>query len=202
MSQDQYQLSGVAAPDELAAMHQLGEQIDSFPYQKAKGIAVVIVFLLVIIGEVIIGLPFGLVLVFVPFLLNPANARESMSPLAQVAISVLGVLLVAVFLAVIGLCVKRIITSCRGFGATIYLYKNGLIQTKGNKADVLRWDQVSDVRELVHRGGRFNTTHTYTLRLVDGRKFIFNDLFQNVQLLGSYLMQRNQARQPNEAKER
>ena len=45
MSQGQYQMSNVPAPDELAAMHQLGERIDSYPYQKVQGIIVIIVFL-------------------------------------------------------------------------------------------------------------------------------------------------------------
>ena len=194
MSQGQYQMSNGAAPDELAAMHHLGERLDAYPYQKGQGILVISVLLWAIIAEVIIGLPFGFLVVFAPFLFHPTSAQDSMSPVAQLEITGVGVLLVAGFLGVIWLCVKRILTSCRNFGTTIYLYKGGLIQTKGSKAEVLRWDQVRDVRESVYRGRRFRTTHTYTIRLVDGRKFIVNDLFKNVQLLGYYLMQENPTR--------
>lgn len=188
MSTNQYGQSNVSAPDELAATHQLGARIDSYPYQKAQGIIVVSVFVFIIIGELIIGLPVGLFFVLSAFLHDPSSASNGASPGAQLFLVLFGVVLTAAFLGLILYSIKRIITSCRDFGTTIHLYKGGLIRAKGSKADVLRWDQVSDVREKVSGGTRSRATHTYTLRLVDGRKLIFNDLFENVQLLGNHLL--------------
>ncbi len=42
MGQGQYLTSNIAAPDELAAMHRLGERIASYSYQKGGGIFTII----------------------------------------------------------------------------------------------------------------------------------------------------------------
>jgi hypothetical protein len=186
MSQSQYQASNVPALDELATMHQLGARIDSYSYQKGGGIFTIVVFLFIIIGVILIGLPFAFLLVFASFL--PTSPGESISPVAIAVVTIFGVLLVVGFLGVIGYGVMRIVTSWRGFGSTIYLYRGGFIYAKGNKVEALRWDQVSNVRESASGGTRFRAMHTYTIRLVDGRKFRFNDLYENIQSLGSHLM--------------
>lgn len=56
---------------------------------------------------------------------------------------------------------------------------------------MLRWDQVSEVRErekrVSFRGRYTGTVFTYTLQLVDGRTFIFTSLIKDVEDLGMSL---------------
>ena len=84
------------------------------------------------------------------------------------------------------------INALRYYGLRVYVFTEGLVQLKGDKSTVVRWDQVKTMWQKVHR--RFissfylGTAHAYTLQRDDGKKFIFNDALKNVELLGGTLL--------------
>jgi hypothetical protein len=73
------------------------------------------------------------------------------------------------------------------------VFADGFTRTLGGQTDVVRWDEVAEVWQNVaqsYRGSvRTNTTHIYTVRLTDGRKFVFNSQLDKIAGLGSALQQ-------------
>jgi hypothetical protein len=79
------------------------------------------------------------------------------------------------------------------FSHRVYVCAEGLIQVRGSKADVVRWDQVESFLQAVTRRttraygipvARF-TSHIYTVRRMDGTKLTFKDGLRNVENLGN-----------------
>lgn len=80
----------------------------------------------------------------------------------------------------------------------IRLFTNGFTRTLSGQTVAVRWDEVAEVWQNViqtYRGHvRSRTIHTYTLRLADGRKFVFNDQVAQIAGLGTALQQQCAAR--------
>jgi hypothetical protein len=176
-------MSNILTPDEMAATHQLGGQLGSYPYQKVRGIISLLVFSFMAISMGIIGIPLALAALVATFVyLHPTR------DVSDLLILVLAVFFLAFFVWGLWISIKGIVTCSRYFGSIIYLYSRGLILIKGRKARLLRWEQVSDVQEKEKRaylrGIYTGTSFTYTLRLVDGKKLIFTSLIKDVTDLG------------------
>ncbi len=75
----------------------------------------------------------------------------------------------------------------------VQLFTNGFTRTIGGQTVAVRWNEVAEVWQNViqsYRGSvRTNTTHIYTVRLTDGRKFIFNNQVDKIAGLGAALQQ-------------
>lgn len=75
----------------------------------------------------------------------------------------------------------------------VYVFAEGLVQAKGSRVDVLRWDQVeSFVQNVTRTTNTFSgiplsrvTIHVYTVRRVDGTKLVFRDSLRHVEGLGN-----------------
>ncbi|HEU5200632.1 MAG TPA: DUF6585 family protein [Ktedonobacterales bacterium] len=78
----------------------------------------------------------------------------------------------------------------------VYLCAKGLVQVKGKRVDVVRWDQVEWVVDhVVRRAYSLNniplakfTTHVYKVRRTDGVKLTFRDSLRNVESLGETMV--------------
>ncbi len=75
----------------------------------------------------------------------------------------------------------------------VYLCAKGVVQVKGSRVDVIRWDQVESVVQNVTRRtygvnnipiAKF-TTHVYKVRLTTGAKLTFRDSLRDVGSLGN-----------------
>lgn len=87
----------------------------------------------------------------------------------------------------------------RTLGKRVLVFSEGLAYTQAGKTVTMRWDDIAAVWQNVvahyfrqpwqirhHYSG---TTHTYTVQLNDGRKYVFNDALSNVEELGSTIQQ-------------
>lgn len=85
----------------------------------------------------------------------------------------------------------------RTLGRRVLVFSEGLAYTQAGKTVTMRWDDIAAAWQNVvahyfrqpwqtrhHYSG---TTHTYTLQLNDGRKYVFNDALGNVAELGNTL---------------
>lgn len=185
--QNVYQRPKVQASNELASIHQLGEWRGSYPYKMVVGIICIVAFSFAAIADGIIFLP--LIVFAMGYSLVALGPPRSM---ADITLVFFGILFIAGILWATWICIKGCINSCRNFGSTIHLYAEGIIRKRGNKADLLSWDQVSEVRETEKRAsfrGRYTgTVYTYTIRSVDGRTFIFTSLIKDIEDLGMSLL--------------
>jgi hypothetical protein len=75
----------------------------------------------------------------------------------------------------------------------VQLYTNGLARVQGSKVELIRWDDIRDVRQSVTyryiNGGYFNSTHKYTVRTIDNRKLTFDDNIAGIHELGRKIQQ-------------
>ena len=75
----------------------------------------------------------------------------------------------------------------------VRIFTDGFTRTQAGQTDIVRWEEVAEVWQNViqsYRGSvRTNTTHIYTARLTDGRKFVFNGQVDKIAGLGSALQQ-------------
>ena len=98
---------------------------------------------------------------------------------------------VGVPLAVIGAIV--LIGRQRRRDLCVRIFADGFTRTLAGRTEVVRWDEVAEVVQNVtqtYRGNvRTNTTHIYTVRLTNGRKFVFNGQVDKIAGLGSALQQ-------------
>jgi len=80
----------------------------------------------------------------------------------------------------------------RYYGLRVYVFTEGLVQVKGNKTAVVRWDQVKTIWQKVRKRflGSFylGTTHKYTLQQANGKKIAFNDGLKNIEVLGGTII--------------
>lgn len=71
----------------------------------------------------------------------------------------------------------------------VRLFTDGFTRTLAGQTVVARWDEVTEVWQNVietYRGSAHtNTTHIYTMRLADGRKFVFNNQVDKIAGLGA-----------------
>lgn len=87
----------------------------------------------------------------------------------------------------------------RALGKRVLVFSEGLAYTQHGKTDIIRWDDVAAVWQNVIRHfyrqpwqttHRYTgTTHVYTIKLNDGRKYTFDDALSNVGELGSTIQQ-------------
>ncbi len=71
----------------------------------------------------------------------------------------------------------------------VRLFTDGFTRTLGGQTVAVRWDDVTEVWQNVietYRGSAHtNTTYIYTVRLADGRKFVFNNQVDKIAGLGA-----------------
>lgn len=105
-----------------------------------------------------------------------------------------GMLMTWAFPGLILLCagVWLAINALRYHGLRVYVFTEGLVHVKGNKTNVIRWDQVKTMWQKVNK--RFissfyiGTVHLYTVQREDGKKFTFDDGLSNVETLGNTIV--------------
>lgn len=94
-------------------------------------------------------------------------------------------------LACVALAVVADVFAVRVLRRTVDVYANGLVVTSGTQRDILRWDQAASVTQYIVRrytnGIYSGTTYRYTLRMQDGRKFLFSNGIRNVEALGKLI---------------
>ena len=185
--QHMYQQPEAQAPNEFASIHHLGEWRGSYPYKMVVGVICILAFSFAAIADALIFLPvIGFALGYSLLALEPPRS------LADMSLVLFGILFVAGIVWGAWVCIKACLNSCRNFGSTIYLYAEGLISKRGSKVDVLKWDQVSEVRETEKRAsfrGRYTgTVFTYTICSVEGKTFIFTSLIKDIEDLGMSLL--------------
>lgn len=74
------------------------------------------------------------------------------------------------------------------YNVRVYHFNAGLIKTKGQQFDVIRWDQVEAVWQKITKS-RYSTSYTYTVQRTDHKTFIFNSILRQIALLGQNIMQ-------------
>ncbi len=67
----------------------------------------------------------------------------------------------------------------------VLVFPEGLSYTKRGKTNIIRWDDVASFSYNVTRQRRAGTTHVYTVRLTDERKYVFSDALANIVGLGN-----------------
>jgi hypothetical protein len=184
-----YPSSTAVTPDELAAMHQLGERIAYYPCQTGRVVGKLILCTFLIIS----GL-FCLLLTIAVLFQPSSDTGDTSSGGTPVGLVIFGFLF-AGFLLAVG--IKEVIPAFQDLGASVYLYKGGFIRKKGGKNIPLRWDQVKELQQSVTRRYRRNrytgntkyvgTTYVYSVRAIDGRKFVFRNALKDVENLGEHL---------------
>lgn len=110
---------------------------------------------------------------------------------------IVGILIIIPILAIIYAIIG--LTNC---SLRTYEFTHGLIKVKGNRVEVIRWDQVESVwqeiktnHSMYFAGGvlgalLFGGTKTnYRVRCRDGATVIFDSHFQNIDLLGTTIQQ-------------
>jgi len=83
------------------------------------------------------------------------------------------------------------VNALRHGNAKVYVFTNGLIQSKGQQNDVIRWDQVQAVWQKITKVRYYfyyySTTYKYTVRRNDGASFTFNNSLKRIADLGQTL---------------
>lgn len=95
------------------------------------------------------------------------------------------------------------INALRYYGLCVYVFTEGLVRLKGDKADAVRWDQVKTIWQKADKryisSFYLGTSHAYTVQRDDGKKFTFNDGLRNVGVLGETLIREVNSRLVPEA---
>src|SRR2546428_1854963 len=95
------------------------------------------------------------------------------------------------------------INALRYYGLRVYVFTEGLVRVKGDKADAVRWDQVKTIWQKADKryisSFYLGTSHAYTVQRDDGKKFTFNDGLRNVGVLGETLIREVNSRLVPEA---
>ncbi len=98
------------------------------------------------------------------------------------------------------------VNALRYYSLRVYVFTEGLVQVKGHKSTVVRWDQVKTMWQKVNvrfiSSFYIGTVHAYTLQRDDGKKFTFNDGLRNVQVLGGTLIREVNSRLLPQGRER
>ena len=76
------------------------------------------------------------------------------------------------------------VRALRTFNVRCYVFKNGFIYARGRKYRVVRWDQIVAVFQK-HAAGRYSSSHTYTVRVQEGREIQIGDAVNRVIDLGA-----------------
>jgi hypothetical protein len=186
-----YPSSNRVEQDQLAATHQLGERSGYYPCRTGRVVGKLFLFAFLIVT----GLAFLLLTIAV--LSQPSSDTGDTGSGGTPAGLVIFGFLIGGFLLVVG--IKELITACQDLGTSVYLYQGGFIRKKGRKNTPVRWDQVKELRQEVtehYRKNRYTgrtkyvgTTYAYTVRTVDGKKFVFRNAIQNIENLGNHLSQ-------------
>src|SRR5260221_14018004 len=66
------------------------------------------------------------------------------------------------------------VRALRTFNVRFYVFKNGFIYARGRRYLVVCWDQVIAVFQK-HTAGRYSSSHTYIVRVQDGREIQIYD---------------------------
>jgi len=74
----------------------------------------------------------------------------------------------------------------RTFNMRFYVFKNGFIYARGRKYRVVHWDQVVAVFQK-HTASRYSSSHTYTVRVQEGRVIQIGDAVNRVIDLGTMI---------------
>ena len=78
------------------------------------------------------------------------------------------------------------VRALRTFNVRFYVFKNGFIYARGRRYLVVCWDQVIAVFQK-HAAGRYGSSHTYTVRVQEGRKIQIGDAVNGVVDLGTMI---------------
>jgi hypothetical protein len=78
------------------------------------------------------------------------------------------------------------VRALRTFNVRCYVFKNGFIYARGRKYRVVRWDQIVAVFQK-HAAGRYSSSHTYTVRVQEGREIQIGDAVNRVIDLGAMI---------------
>lgn len=78
------------------------------------------------------------------------------------------------------------VRALRTFNVRCYVFKNGFIYARGRKYRVVRWDQIVAVFQK-HTAGRYSSSHTYTVRVQEGREIQIGDAVNRVIDLGTMI---------------
>ena len=152
---------------QLVATYQLGMPVAEFGSKLTAGKLVSsILFLLIGAGFLVLSL---------------TTSSSSSGLLALLLISLL----------FIGLGLASFIVMYLRRNLHIYVCPEGLLYVNGDKADVIRWDQIevvwTQVTKRYYNGVYTGTTHLYTVRRGDGATFKFSDKFHKVGDLGTII---------------
>jgi hypothetical protein len=184
------QPSTFAQQDELAARQQLGERVGYYPSQTGR-----------VVGKLLLGIfvtlaGLFLLLLTIGVLTQPPSDTGDSSGGTPVGLVIFGFLFAGLLLWV---GIKESISACQNLGASIYLYRGGFIRTRWGNSAPVHWNQVKELQQSVTRRYRRNrytgntkyvgTTYMYTLRTIDGKKFIFRNGIKDVENLGDQLSQ-------------
>jgi hypothetical protein len=80
------------------------------------------------------------------------------------------------------------VRALRTFNVRCYVFKNGFIYARGRKYRVVSWDQIVAVFQK-HTAGRYSSSHTYTVRVQEGREIQIGDAVNRVIDLGAMIQQ-------------
>jgi len=78
------------------------------------------------------------------------------------------------------------VRALRTFNVRCYVFKNGFIYARGRKYRVVRWDQIVAVFQK-HTAGRYSSSHTYIVRVQEGREIQIGDAVNRVIDLGTMI---------------
>jgi hypothetical protein len=174
-TQSAQQQAALSEVYELASTHQLGTLQAQYRAKLARLSARAVAIL------TLIGILGGVSLVGASLLMHGITFAGIVSTL-----SLLGLVLLCA-----GLWLA--VNALRYYGLRVYVFTEGLVQVKGHKSTVVRWDQVKTMWQKVNvrfiSSFYIGTVHAYTLQRDDGKKFTFNDGLRNVQVLGGTLIQ-------------
>jgi len=78
------------------------------------------------------------------------------------------------------------VRALRTFNVRCYVFKNGFIYARGRKYRAVRWDQIVAVFQK-QTAGRYSSSHTYTVRVQEGREIQIGDAVNRVIDLGAMI---------------
>jgi hypothetical protein len=173
-AQPAQQQSMLAEVNILASTHQLGALQAQYRAKLAALNARIVVIL------ILIGILGGIALVGISILSHVTLFNGIVSPESAVGL--------ILFCAGAWLGYNAL----RYYGLRVYVFTEGLVQVKGNRTTVVRWDQVKMMWQKVRKRfiGSFylGTAHKYTVQQANGKKIAFNDGLKNVDVLGGTII--------------
>ncbi len=124
---------------------------------------------------------FGFVILFVGAAQFFANAAYGALCVAGIGLGVVGLGAFAIFRAINERDLRVIVLS------------KGLMQTKGGRHTLIRWEEIKEVWQAVTVHKRYgittHTTHRYTILLRNEEKVLFTDTLKNVEALGKTIQE-------------